>query len=418
MGLTISEKILSAHSENGGVAGDFIIAKVDVSYAQDGTGPLTLEQLRDLGISDVANPKKTFLFIDHASPSPNKELSNDHTILRQFAKEAKISLSDIGQGISHQKAAEELIRPWDVVIGADSHTCTGGALGAFATGMGSTDIAIGMALGKTWLRVPKSIKIEIEGKFQSGVFAKDLILRIIGDLGSAGANYKALEFSGPGIRGLDMDERLTLTNMSVEAGAKTGVMPSDKVTKDYLKKNGRIKDYKGIYPDDDAVYQKIHNYNISELGPTVSLPHWVDNVRNIEDKECNVAIDQVSIGTCTNGRIEDLRIVASILEGREKNIDTRLIITPASKNIYQKAIEEGLIAIFIKSGAVVNPPGCGPCVGVHAGNLGDGERCLTTHNRNFKGRMGNPKSYIYLASPATAAATAIEGKIADPRGYV
>jgi 3-isopropylmalate/(R)-2-methylmalate dehydratase large subunit len=206
--------------------------------------------------------------------------------------------------------------------------------------------------------------------------------------------------------------------MSVEAGAKTGVMPSDKVTKDYLKKNGRIKDYKGIYPDDDAVYQKIHNYNISELGPTVSLPHWVDNVRNIEDKECNVAIDQVSIGTCTNGRIEDLRIVASILEGREKNIDTRLIITPASKNIYQKAIEEGLIAIFIKSGAVVNPPGCGPCVGVHAGNLGDGERCLTTHNRNFKGRMGNPKSYIYLASPATAAATAIEGKIADPRGYV
>jgi 3-isopropylmalate/(R)-2-methylmalate dehydratase large subunit len=418
MGLTISEKILSEHADKVARAGDFVVARVDLAYVQDGTGPLTIDQIMGMGVSKVANPGKTVIFLDHASPSPKKELSNDHAGLRRFAKEAKVRLSDVGEGISHQRAAEELVRPGDVVIGADSHTCTGGAFGALATGMGSTDVAVGIALGKTWFRVPESIKLEIKGRFPLGVYAKDLILRIIGDMGSAGATYKALEFDGPGLKRMEMHERLTLANMSVEAGAKTGIMPSDKVTREYLKKQGRSEDYREIKPDSDAAYEKILEYDLSEVAPMVALPHGVDNVRAVDDEECNVRIDQVFIGTCTNGRIEDLRVAAGILHGRKRSQDTRLIITPASREVYKKALEEGLIETFLEAGAVVNPPGCGPCVGVHEGVLGDGERCLSTQNRNFKGRMGNPKAYIYLASPATAAASAVVGRIADPRDYL
>lgn len=418
MGLTISEKILSEHADREARAGEFVVARVDLAYVQDGTGPLTIGQIRKMGFSKVANPDRTVIFLDHASPSPKKELSNDHALLRSFAKTAEVRLSDVGEGISHQRAAEELVRPGDVVIGADSHTCTGGALGALATGMGSTDVAVGMALGKTWFRVPESIKLEIKGSFSTGVYAKDLILRVIGDMGAAGATYKAMEFAGPGVKRLMMHERLTLANMSVEAGAKTGIMPSDKVTKQYLVKQGRSSDYREIKPDTDAVYDKTLEYSLSDITPMVALPHSVDNVRQVDDKECDVRIDQVFIGTCTNGRIEDLRVAAGILKGLRRNKDARLIINPASKEVYKEALEEGLIEIFSEAGAVVNPPGCGPCVGVHEGVLGDGERCLSTQNRNFRGRMGNPKAYIYLASPATAAATAIEGRIADPREYL
>lgn len=414
-GLTLSEKILSEHSDRTARAGEFVVARVDLAYVQDGTGPLTIDQLRGMGFS-IANPEGTVVFLDHASPSPKKELSNDHAVLRRFAKDERVRLSDVGEGVSHQIATEELVRPGDVVIGADSHTCTGGALGALATGMGSTDVAVGIALGKTWFRVPESIMIELKGRFSRGVCAKDLILKIIGDVGADGATYKALEFSGKGLRGLDMHERLTVANMSVEAGAKTGVMPSDKVTREYLEKQGRGKDFREVKPDSDAVYEKSLEYDLSEVEPMVAQPHRVENVRRVKD--CDVRIDQVFIGTCTNGRVEDLRLAAGILKGRERSRDTRLIITPASKEVYKKALREGLIETFLEAGAVVNPPGCGPCVGVHEGVLGDGERCLSTQNRNFKGRMGNPNAYIYLASPTTAAASAVEGRIADPRDYL
>lgn len=417
MGLTISEKILSEHADKTARAGDFVVARIDLAYVQDGTGPLTIDQIREMGFSKVANPGRTAIFIDHASPSPRMELSNDHAALRRFAEEYGVMLSDMGEGISHQRAAEELVRPGDVVIGADSHTCTGGALGALATGMGSTDVAVGMALGKMWFRVPESYKIQLEGSFPAGVCAKDLMLKIIGDIGADGATYKALEFGGS-VHHMEMHERLTLANMSVEAGAKTGIMPSDKVTEEYLKERGRKEDYREITPDEDAVYEKTLEYDLPEVEPMVSLPHEVDNVRTVDDKECDVEIDQVFIGTCTNGRIEDLRVAASILNGKKRNHSTRLIITPASKEVHKKALEEGLIETFIEAEALVAPPGCGPCVGIHEGVLADGERCLSTQNRNFKGRMGNPNAYIYLASPATAAATAIEGKITDPRDHL
>lgn len=415
----IAEKILSEHAGREAKAGEFVVAKIDLAYVQDGTGPLTVAQFKAIGYSKPANPERTVLFLDHATPSPRKELSNDHATLRNFAKDSGVRISEIGEGISHQRAAESMVRPGDVVIGADSHTCTLGAFGALATGMGSTDVAVGIALGKAWFRVPETLKFNLEGKFQKGVFAKDLILHIIGTIGAAGATYKAMEFGGKAAKSLSMPERLTIANMSVEAGAKIGIFASDTVTEEYLKLHGRGGDYKEVKPDSDAEYEGVYEFDLSELEPTIAFPHTVDNTMPITHEDCdNVKIDQVFIGTCTNGRIEDLRIAAGILKDKKRHPDTRVIVTPASREVYMKALEEGLIAIFAEAGAVVTPPGCGPCVGVHEGVLGDGERCLSTQNRNFKGRMGNPNAYIYLASPATAAASAIEGRIADPRGYL
>ena len=414
MGQTIAEKIISAHAGREVKAGELVIAKVDVAAVQDGTGPLTVQEFKKLGKDKLANPKRTILFIDHAAPSPRKELSNTHIVLREFAKEYGAVLSDVGAGVCHQRLVETHVNPGEILVGADSHTCTSGALGAFATGMGSTDIAVAMALGKTWLKVPATFKVEINGEFQKGVYAKDLILHLIGEIGADGATYKALEFSGSTVEKMPMADRFTIANMAVEAGAKAGLFATDDTTKEYLKERGRENEFKKIEPDKDAQYERIIEIDASKIQPTVSCPHTVDNTKPVSELK-DVKVNQVYIGTCTNGRIEDLRVAAEILKGKKVNPNTRLLISPASKDVFSKALDEGLIKIFVEAGAAVVTSGCGPCVGVHGGILGDGEVCLATQNRNFQGRMGNTLGFIYLASPAVAAYTAIKGYIADPR---
>ena len=414
MGQTIAEKIISKHAGHDVKAGELCIAKVDVAAVQDGTGPLMVQEFKKLGKEKPANPKRCILFIDHASPSPRKELSNTHVVLREFAKETGAILSETGCGVCHQRLVESYVNPGEILVGADSHTCTSGALGAFATGMGSTDIAVSMALGKTWMKVPQTFKIVVEGEFQKGVYAKDLILHLIGLIGADGATYKALEFHGSTIENMTMADRFTLANMAVEAGAKAGLFETDEKTRAYLKEKGREDKFAEIKPDEDAVYERVIEIDASKLEPTVSCPHTVDNAKLAKELK-DIKVNQVFIGTCTNGRIEDLRVAAEILKGKQVNPDVRLIVVPASKTVYKQAIEEGLLSILVDAGASILAPGCGPCVGVHAGILGDGEVCLATQNRNFQGRMGNTKGFIYLCSPATAAVSALTGYITNPQ---
>ena len=412
MGLTLVEKILSEHAGKEIHADELIISKVDVCAVQDGTGPLTVQEFKKLGKEKLNNPERTILFIDHASPSPRKELSNTHMVLRDFSKEYGAVLSDIGEGVCHQRLVETFVNPGEVLVGADSHTCTSGALGAFATGMGSTDVAVAMALGKTWLKVPRTFKIVINGNLKDGVFSKDLMLHIIGLIGADGATYRALEFCGSTIENMSMSERFTLSNMAVEAGAKCGLIVADETTKAYLKSRGREDKYRQILPDADAIYERIIEIDANDVERTVSCPHTVDNTKTV--KELNhIKVNQVYVGTCTNGRLEDMRVVASILKGKKVNKDVRMLICPASPDVYKACLKEGLLEIFMDANAVILPPGCGPCVGVHAGTLGDGEVCLATQNRNFQGRMGNTKGEIYLASPYVAAYTAINGFISE-----
>ncbi|MCJ7605638.1 MAG: 3-isopropylmalate dehydratase large subunit, partial [Dehalococcoidales bacterium] len=341
-------------------------------------------------------------------------LSNDHINLRDFSRESGAIMSDAGAGVCHQRVAEEYARPGDVIVGADSHTVTAGGLGAFATGMGSSDIAVAMGLGKNWFRVPETIKIEVTGQFQKGVSAKDLILHLIGTIGADGATYKALEFHGDTVKNMTMSGRFTIANMAVEAGAKVGLFASDETTQEYLISAGRGGDFQPLEADEDANYERIIKINASELQPTVSQPHTVDNTAlAIELK--GTKIDQVVIGTCTNGRLEDMAAAAEIIRGRTLAAGVRLIIAPASKQVLLESIDAGYISDFVEAGAIILPPGCGPCLGLHQGTLGDGEVCLSTANRNFEGRMGNPKGFIYLSSPETAAASALAGTITDPR---
>ena len=384
MGQTLAEKIISEHAGKQVKAGELVIAKVDVCAVQDGTGPLTVQEFKKLGKSKLNNPERTILFIDHASPSPRKELSNTHTVLRDFSKEYGAVLSDVGAGVCHQRLVETFVNP--------------------------CEIAVAMALGKTWLKVPATFKIEVTGKFKPGICSKDLMLHLIGMIGADGATYKALEFCGDTIDNMEMSERFTLANMAVEAGAKAGLFVADEKTKEYLKSRGREDKFRSIKPDSDAVYERIIKINAEDIKHTVSCPHTVDNTKPAKELG-NVKVDQVFIGTCTNGRIEDLRVVADILKGKKANPDVRLLICPASKDVYLKALDEGLINIFVEANAAILPPGCGPCVGVHAGTLADGEVCLATQNRNFQGRMGNTKGFIYLASPYVAAYTALRGYI-------
>jgi len=414
MGQTIAEKILSAHSGKEVKAGELTIAKVDVAAVQDGTGPLTVQEFKRLSKGKLANPKRTILFIDHASPSPRKELSDTHKILREFAKEYGAVLSEIGEGVCHQRLVESYINPGEVLLGADSHTCTSGALGAFASGAGSTDIAAVMALGRTWLKVPASYKIVIEGSFPKGVYAKDLILHLIGMLGADGATYKALEFTGSAVKNMTMSDRFTISNMAVEAGAKTGLFETDEKTLEYLKEHGRAGKFKEIKADADAVYERVININLNELKPVISLPHTVDNTKTIDELP-KIEVNQVFIGTCTNGRIEDLRIARDILKGRKVKEGIRLLIAPSSRQVLLQALEEGIITDLVNAGAALVTCGCGACVGVHAGILGSGEVCLSSQNRNFQGRMGNTEGFIYLASPAVCAYSAVKGYIADVR---
>ena len=413
---TLAEKIIGAHvpdAADGVRPGQIVVAAVDLAIAQDGTGPLAIQQIRELGGGRLGVPRAVF-FIDHAAPAPRAELADAQATIREFCKECGATLSDVEMGVCHQRVAESYARPGDVVIGADSHTCTAGALGAFGTGMGSTDVAVGMASGSTWLRVPETFRIEVRGELPPAVMAKDLMLTLIGEIGADGATYKALEFGGPCVDALPVHERLTLANMAVEAGAKAGLVASDERTRDYLVAQGRESDWRPLAPDDDATYERTLRYDAARLVPMVAAPHTVDTVLPVSEA-AGMRVQQVLIGTCTNGRLEDLRAAAGILRGRRRASHTRLIVTPASQAVYKAALAEGLLEVFIDAGAVVTNPGCGACVGVHAGVLADAEVCVSTANRNFKGRMGNPTAAIYLASPVTAAAAAVTGEIVDPR---
>ncbi len=414
---TLTEKIISAHAHKKVKAGDVVFADVDRALVQDGTGPLTVKVINEMG-RGVHRPGSKYIFLDHASPPSKSQLSDSHKVLREFASRTGVSIYGVGKGICHQIMAEKYVLPGELVVGADSHTCTAGALGAFASGFGSTDIAFAMATGRLWLRVPEAVKVILKGRLKERVTAKDLILTIIGKLGAAGATYKALEVSGDGTENLSAESRLTVCNMVIEAGAKNGIMAADDKISDYLKKErGERIEFKRVRADEGAEYESSITLNLEEIEPVAAAPHSVDNIRSLSQLEKeNIKVDQVFIGTCTGGRLEDLREAASILEGKKISPDTRLAVCPASEKIFLQAIEEGLVKIFTSSGAFMVTPGCGPCVGIQGGVLGKGEVCLSTANRNFKGRMGCPESFIYLASPAAAAVSAIRGRISDPRG--
>jgi 3-isopropylmalate/(R)-2-methylmalate dehydratase large subunit len=414
MSKTLAEKTLSLKSHGEAKAGDVVIADVDLAFVQDTTGPLTIRQFKESGFEALARPQQTIVFLDHAAPSPAQQLSNDHIFLHRFAAETDCRIYDVGEGICHQLVAENFANPWDVIVGADSHTVTAGALGAFATGMGSSDVAVAFALGKTWFRVPESFLIQLGGVFPRGVYAKDLILYLIGKIGADGANYKALEFDGEALAQMTISQRLTVANMAVEAGAKVGLFPSDEITRQFLKEHGRGDKYKPLSADTGADYERVISVDLEQLEPVLSLPHAVDNVRPVAQMQ-GTKIQQAFIGTCTNGRLEDLAVAAEVLRGQTRHAGTRLLIAPASRQVLIEAMEKGYVQSLIEAGAVVLPPGCAGCLGLHQGVLGNGEVCLSTANRNFKGRMGNPAAMIYLSSPATAAASAITGEITDPR---
>lgn len=417
MGRTIAEKILSAHAGKPLTAGNFAICKVDFTFGQDGTSNIIIDRVRELQAKELKT--KFCMVIDHSAPSPNEGVSKVHKKMRDFASESSSQLYDIGCGVCHQVIPESgQILPGNLVLGADSHTCTYGALGAFSTGVGSTDLAIAATTGKNWFKVPDTIKIIVTGKIPKGITAKDIVLYIITDIKADGATYKAVEFSGPVIDKLDLDGRFTICNMVVEMGAKAGFMPQDEKTFAWLKERKvRRGTIKPVSADTSAMYAKVIEYDISKLSPQVSQPHSVDNAIEA-GKLKSISINEAYLGTCTNGRLADLRIAASVLKGNKVAETVKFIVAPASRDILLSALKEGLIDIFIKSGAVVIPPGCGPCVGTHCGIPADGEIVISTANRNFKGRMGNPNAFIYLASPLTVAASAIQGKITDPRKYL
>jgi len=414
---TIAEKILSSHCGRSLKAGDFAVCKVDFTFGQDGTSSIIIDRINELGVKKL---KTEFcMVIDHSAPSPSVGVSRVHQKMRDFSKTFKTKIFDIGCGVCHQVIPESgRVLPGDLVLGADSHTCTYGAIGAFSTGVGSTDLAITLSTGKNWFRVPATIKIIVKGRLAKGVFAKDIILHIIGKLKADGATYKAVEFSGPVIDNMDMDGRFTICNMLVEMGAKAGFMPVDRKTLAWFKsrvaKNKRIRQ---ISADKGATYENIYEFDVSTLKPLVSTPHSVDNVAPAGSLK-KVKINEVFLGTCTNGRIDDFKAAAKILNKRKIHAQVRMIIAPSSRAVYLEAIRLGLVDIFIKAGAIIVAAGCGPCVGTHNGVPSDGEVVISTANRNFKGRMGNPAAFIYLASPATAAASAIKGYITDPRSYL
>lgn len=417
MGRTIAEKILSAHAGKKFVAGDFAICKVDFAFGQDGTSSIIIDRVNELGAGQLKT--KFCMVIDHNAPSPNEGVSKVHKKMRQFARDYRSVLYDIGCGVCHQVIPESgQILPGDLVLGADSHTCTYGALGAFSTGVGSTDLAVTLVTGKNWFKVPETIKIMINGKIPKGIFAKDIILYIIGNLKADDATYEAIEFFGPVIDALDMDGRFTMCNMIVEMGAKAGFMPVDKKTLAWLKprlaKNRQIRP---VTADRDARYKRVLEYNITKLRPQVACPHSVDNVVSVDELK-DIKIDQAFLGTCTNGRLGDLKVAASILESKKVAGGVKFIIAPGSRTIFLDALKLGIIGLLVKAGAVIVAPGCGPCVGTHNGIPADGEVVISSANRNFKGRMGNPNAFIYLASPATVVASAIKGRITDPRQYL
>lgn len=415
-GMTMTQKIIAAHAGLDYVeAGQLVNANLDLVLGNDITTPVAIKEFRKLGIDKVFDKNKIALVPDHFTPNKDIKSAEHCKLVREFAYEMEIvNYFEVGEmGIEHALLPEKgLTIPGDIVIGADSHTCTYGALGAFSTGVGSTDMAVGMATGKAWFKVPEAIKFVLKGKFNKWVSGKDLILHIIGMIGVDGALYKSMEFVGEGVKEISMDGRFTIANMAIEAGAKNGIFPVDEKALEYVK--GRTnREWKVFEADEDAEYSQVIEIDLSEVKPTVSFPHLPDNTRTIDDVG-DVKIDQAVIGSCTNGRIEDLRVTAEILKGKKVKKGIRLIILPGTQSIYLQAIEEGLAKIFIEAGAVLSTPTCGPCLGGYMGILAKGERAISTTNRNFVGRMGHPESEVYLASPAIAAASAIAGKIVSP----
>ena len=394
--------------------GEFVNVRVDLVLSNDVTAPLAIKEFQRLGVNRVFEPKKIVMLPDHFCPSKDILSAEQAKMMHAFARQHDLIYFEVGRmGIEHVLLPEQgLVLPGEVVVGADSHTCTYGALGAFATGMGSTDIAVAMATGEIWMKVPPTIKLVYHGKLGKWVGGKDLILYTIGDIGVDGALYSAMEFVGEAIDALPMDGRFTMANMAIEAGAKAGIFRVDGATEKYVKVRAK-RSYEVYQPDGDAEYAKTIDYDVSRIEPQVALPHLPSNVKPISDI-VDIKIDQAVIGSCTNGRLDDLRLAAKVLKGRQVNSEVRCIIIPGTQQVYLDALREGLIEAFVEAGAVVSTPTCGPCLGGHMGVLAAGERCVSTTNRNFVGRMGSPQSEVYLANPAVAAASAVLGRIASP----
>lgn len=420
MGMTMTQKILAAHAGLDKVhPGQMIQAKLDLVLGNDVTTPVAIDEFEKIGLDRVFDKGKVAIVPDHFAPNKDIKSAEQCKLIREFSRKMEIeNYFEIGQmGIEHALIPEKgLAVPGDVIIGADSHTCTYGALGAFSTGIGSTDMAVGMASGEAWFKVPEAIKFVLKGKLGEWVCGKDVILHIIGMIGVDGALYQSMEYCGEGVGNLSMDDRFTIANMAIEAGAKNGIFEVDEKTLEYVSEHS-IRIPKVFKADADAEYSRTIEIDLAAIKPTVAFPHLPENTRTIDDVG-EVRIDQVVIGSCTNGRIEDLRMAAKVLKGNKVNPGVRTIIFPATQKIYLQAMKEGLLEIFIEAGAAVSTPTCGPCLGGHMGILAKGERAVATTNRNFVGRMGHPESEVYLASPAVAAASAITGKISSPEEVI
>ena len=419
MGMTMTQKILAAHAGLESVsAGQLIEANLDMVLGNDVTSPVAINEMNKFDKKTVFDKTRIALVMDHFTPNKDILSAQNCKQVREFAKENEIThYFDVGNmGIEHALLPEQgIVTCGDCIIGADSHTCTYGALGAFSTGVGSTDMAAGMVTGKAWFKVPSAIKVEITGKKTKFISGKDVVLHLIGEIGVDGALYKSLEFTGDGIKELSMDDRLCISNMAIECGAKNGIFPVDDITLEYVKDRSE-REYKVFEADSDAEYDSVVTINLSELKPTVAFPHLPENTKTIDEiAPESIKIDQVVIGSCTNGRIEDMKTAAEMLDGKKVADGVRVIVIPATQSIYLECIKNGWAEIFVKAGAVVSTPTCGPCLGGHMGILAAGEKAVSTSNRNFVGRMGHVDSEIYLASPAVAAASAIKGYIADPR---
>lgn len=416
MGMTMTQKILAAHAGLAEVrAGQLIEADLDLVLGNDITAPVAIKEMEKFSKETIFNKDKIALVMDHFAPNKDIKSAENCKCCRDFAARHEISnYFDVGEmGIEHALLPEKgLVVAGDAVIGADSHTCTYGALGAFSTGVGSTDMAAGMVTGKAWFKVPSAIQFKLIGKPSKWVSGKDVILHIIGKIGVDGALYKSMEFTGEGIQNLTMDDRFTICNMAIEAGGKNGIFPVDDLAIQYMKDHSK-REFKIFDADEDAEYEEIHTIDLSELKPTISFPHLPDNTRTIGTFD-EIKVDQAVIGSCTNGRLDDMRIAAAVLKGRKVAKNVRCIVIPATQEIYLQSMREGLLEIFIEAGAIVSTPTCGPCLGGHMGILAKGERCISTTNRNFVGRMGHVESEVYLASPAVAAASAVTGHISAP----
>jgi 3-isopropylmalate/(R)-2-methylmalate dehydratase large subunit len=396
-------------------AGKIVMANIDVAMTHDLTGPLSVESFKKIGVDEVWDPEKIVVIFDHQVPADSLEAAQNHLIMREFVSEQGIdNFYDVREGVCHQVLPEKgHVVPGEVVVGTDSHTCTHGALGAFSTGIGSTDMAMVFATGKLWFKVPETIKFQIDGKLDKHVYSKDVVLNIIGQVGADGATYQACEFGGETTSKMSVSDRMVLCNMAIEMGGKTGLVEPDEKTIKYIEQRSNKK-YRVFSTDEDAESLKTMQVDVTDLVPQIACPHNVDNVKPVTEVE-GTTIDQIFLGSCTNGRLDDMRVAAEILKGKEVSTNVRMLVIPASREVYRNALDEGLMNIFVDAGALVCNPCCGPCLGGHVGLLGPGEVSLSTSNRNFKGRQGSPDAEVYLSSAAVAAASAIKGEITDPR---